>query len=117
MRHAHQVNEGIAARDGLAVRGGVQRVAGDAFAARGETLLRAAPHQPAHAVPARHQFRREPPAHEAARAGDEDTCHSEEYTQVARHTQALATLRLLIAGVVTRMDVVLSGSWDAPARR
>lgn len=33
--------------------------------------------------------------------------------QVARHTQALATLRSPISGVVTRMDAVLSGSVDA----
>jgi RND family efflux transporter MFP subunit len=33
--------------------------------------------------------------------------------QVARHTQSLATLRSPIAGVVTRMDAVLSASVDA----
>ena len=33
--------------------------------------------------------------------------------QVARHTEALATLRSPIAGVVTRMDAVLSASVDA----
>lgn len=33
--------------------------------------------------------------------------------QVAQHTQALATLRAPIAGVVTRMDAVLSASVDA----
>ena len=32
-------------------------------------------------MPARHQFRRQAPAHEAGGAGNEDTCHSEVYTQ------------------------------------
>ena len=77
MGDAHQVNQGIASRHELLVGGGIQRVAGDAFAPQRQMLLRPAPHQPADAVPARHQFRREAPAHEAAGPRDEDTCHPE----------------------------------------
>ena len=84
MRHAHQVNQGIAARHELLVRRRVQRIAGDAFAPRRQPRFRSAPHQPAHAVPARHQFRREAPAHEPARPRDEDARHPEEEYEDAR---------------------------------
>ena len=55
--------------------------AGDAFAPQCHMLLGSAPHQPADVVSARHQFRRQAPAHEAAGPGNEDARHSEVYTQ------------------------------------
>ena len=78
MRHAHQVNQRIAARDELLVRGRVQRIARDALAPRSQPLFRPAPHQPADVVAPRHQFRRQAPAHEAAGARDKDARHSVE---------------------------------------